>query len=264
MGDRPAVGGQLVKVPAQPDHHGVLLHGIPVLRPGHDASSGGDDLAGLLGDLSQSPVLPNPEPLLPFGGKDVWDGAARLFYDLLVHIGQRAAQLLGQRLANGGLSAAGHADEEDVFRLPLQLGGNVGHQFVGQLFALEPLRGRLGLGHQHPQAVAPDEPPALGLEKQLSFGGVINEVKDTLTLGELVQIHGGNSVARVHTHGGGVDDDLGIGVAVQILIVILSGTGDGNDLPCPQLREHRSHRKGGPAAAQHQGFPALHLGSGGL
>ena len=209
-------------------------------------------------------MFPDPEPLLPFAGKDVGDGAARLFYDLLVHIGQRAAQLLGQRLANGGLAAAGHADEEDVFRLPLQLGGNVGHQFVGQLFALEPLRGRFGLSHQHPQAVAPDGPPALGLEEQLSFGGIIDEVKDTLTLGELVQIHGGNSVVGVHTHRGGVDDDLGVGVAVQILIVILSGTGDGDDLPGSQLGEHCPHRERCPAAAQHQGFPALHLGSGGL
>ena len=104
----------------------------------------------------------------------------------------------------------------------------------------------------------------LCLEEQLGFRRVVNEIKDTLTLGELVQIHRGNSVVWVHPHRRGVDDDLGIGVAVQILIVILPGTGDGNDLPCPQLGEYRAHRKGGSAAAQHQGFPALHLGTGGL
>ena len=73
-----------------------------------------------------------------------------------------------------------------------------------------------------PRPLPQMSPPALSLEEQLGLRGVINEVKDTLTLGELVQIHRGNPVIGVHTHGGGVDDDLGVGVAVQILIVVLA------------------------------------------
>ena len=45
----------------------------------------------------------------------------------------------------------------------------------------------------------------------------------------------------------------------QIVVIVLAAPGDDSDAFRPQRFQHRHHRDGGAAAAQHQGLPALNL-----
>ena len=119
--------------------------------------------------------MPPPPP-----GRTALGWAARRLDHQGVGVHQGAAQPLGQDPAHGGLAAAGHPDQQQVLGLPLHLGGDLLHLAVGDGGVQKALRRRLGLGHQHPQAVGPAQAPLLRLEEQPGAGGVIDEVKDPL------------------------------------------------------------------------------------
>ena len=55
----------------------------------------------------------------------------------------------------------------------------------------------------------------------------------------------------IHSHRGGVGDDLGVGVAVQMVIIVRTAAGNDGNVSA-QLLQRGLHRDGGPAAAQHQ------------
>ena len=151
----------------------------------------------------------------------------------------------------------------EVAGLPGQLPGDLRHAAVGNGRAGKPLAGRLGLGHQHPQPVGPQQAPPLPVQQELGFGRVVDQIEDPLQRREDGQIHRGDPGVGVHTHRGGVDDVPGVGVSVQVLIVVRPGAGDGDDLSGAQVLQHGVDGQGGPAGAQHQHLLAADLGPGG-
>ena len=59
----------------------------------------------------------------------------------------------------------------------------------------------------------------------------------------------------IHSHRGGVGDDLGVGVSIQMAVVVRTAAGNDGNVSA-QLLQRGLHRDGGPAAAQHQSlFP---------
>ena len=57
----------------------------------------------------------------------------------------------------------------------------------------------------------------------------------------------------IHSHRGGVGDDLGVGVAVQMIVIVRTAAGNDGNVSA-QLLQRGLHRDGGPAAAQYQRF----------
>ena len=75
-------------------------------------------------------MLSDSEALLTLPGEDLRDRASGLRGDTPVHILQGTVQAAGQLLANGGLAAAGHADEQQVVCFLFHIGGNFSHPLL--------------------------------------------------------------------------------------------------------------------------------------
>lgn len=109
-----------------------------------------------------------------------------------------------------------------------------------------------------------NRPRALRIQQKLGAGGVVNQIKYTFTVGELLQIHRRHPSIGVHPNWGSIDNELRVGVAVQIFIVVWAIAGDAHCLPGAQIGQHRVDGKGGSAGTQHQRLLSPHLGPGGL
>lgn len=116
--------------------------------------------------------------------------------------GQGPAQALRQELAHRGLAAARHPDEQQILCLPLHLPGDLLHPALRDRPAQEALRRGLGLSHQHPQPIGTQQAPALRIQQKLGAGGVVNQIKYTFTVGELLQIHRRHPSIGVHPNWG--------------------------------------------------------------
>ena len=57
----------------------------------------------------------------------------------------------------------------------------------------------------------------------------------------------------IHSHRGGVGDDLGVGVSIQMIVIVRTAAGNDGNVSA-QLLQRGLHRDGGPAAAQYQRF----------
>ena len=119
-------------------------------------------------------MLQAAEGLLSLLGKELRDGAARRFLHQDVGVHQLPAQAASQGLAHRGLAAARHTDQQQIAGVPLHFPGNVRHPLIGDGAALKELRRRLGLGHQHPKAVGPQQPPLLPVQQELGLGRVVD------------------------------------------------------------------------------------------
>ena len=132
---RPAVLGQgparhgfgvigLPRVPGQEDHRPRLPQRVHGGRAQGQSSAAGDDQSLPPGQLPRRLHLPGAEIVLPALGKDVRDGAALPLHDEGVGIHQLPPQAPGQQAAAGGLAAAHHANEYDVFHISLRTSGS--------------------------------------------------------------------------------------------------------------------------------------------
>ena len=84
---------------------------------GHTAAAGGDHQTGLFSQTVQCGCLPLTECFLSILRENLGDRLARGFDDFSVGIHEFSSQTLGQRRADGALSAARHTDENQIFHL---------------------------------------------------------------------------------------------------------------------------------------------------
>lgn len=113
----------LPRVPVEPEHGSAVLQRGDGLRPGRQATAAGDDQIPLPGQRLCRLPLQLPKIRLALAGKDLGNGAALGGLDVLVGVHKPALQPFGQPTAHRGLSAAHHADENDVLHgsYPLKL-----------------------------------------------------------------------------------------------------------------------------------------------
>ena len=250
---------QLLGAPLEPDNGTILVQQVVILFPGDAAAAGGNDSAGQLAQAGKNLRLQSPEVALAVPGEDGGDVHARLLLDEGVGLVHRAAQLFAQGGGQGAFAAGGHTHQDNVLHLAGEHLLNAANLAVRDAAAGEQLAAAPGLGHQHIQAAGTGDAQLLRLQKQGGAGRIVHHIQHSLALGELRQIHRRLAVVGVHAHGGGVGDDPGVGVLIQIVVIVLAAPGDDSDACCPQHFQHRHHRDGGAAAAQHQGLFALNL-----
>ena len=184
--------------------------------------------------------------------------------DHLVRVNQFPPGLFRQQAADRGFTAAGHADQDPVFRFPRD---GTDYPFLFLLrnrLPEEELCGGPSLGYQHRQPVDGGNALCLRLQDQRGAGRVVNHVRDALQPWQLVRIHRGDTVLRIHAHRRRVDQPLRVRVAAQVLIVVLPAPGDHPDVSGPQVFQADHRRLRGPAAAQHQALRALRTEAGPL
>ena len=126
-----------------------------------------------------------------------------------------------------------------------------GDLFVGEDLAREPFGAFFGLCHQHLEAVHSYDTPFFRFQQKLGPGGVVDDIQNTLQIGKPCKIHGGNTHKRVHTHGGGIDDNGCIGMKVEVTVVVFSCAGDDDHLRAQRFQNGHSG-VGCAAAAQNQ------------
>ena len=97
----------------------------------------------------------------------------------------------------------------------------------------------------------------LRLEQKSRPGRVIHHVHHTGAVRKLSQVHRRLPVAGIHTHRGGVHDELRVGLTVQIAVMVLAAAGDDQHLPGFPLPQHPAGHHRGAAASQDQGLLPL-------
>ena len=112
------------------------------------------------------------------------------------------------------------------------------------------------------------------LKKEGGAQGVIDEVKNRLTVGKVGQIYGGPAVMGVHSHRGCVDDNRCISVPIRCRYGKKIGDGSaqsfgaggdrmipGGDV-CAQPMQNGANGLSRPSGAQDQNLPASHRNTG--
>ena len=166
----------------------------------------------------------------------------------------------GQGLADGGLAAAGHADEDDVLHLAAPAGRVMrAISLSAMLLPRNSSAARLAWATSMYRPPGAGDAQLLRLEQQSGAGGVIDEVQHAARSGGRPADPTGETPLLGYMPTGVVLTIISASrVAVQVVVVVLTGAGDDHDLGGPQLLQHGAHRGGGAAAAQHQDFFARH------
>ena len=117
LGKGPSLGGQVRNGPFEPDDGAVSVQRGIVFRPCDAAAAGGNHQPGLLAQIQEDSGLHGPEGVFAILGNNLGDGPPGSFLQNRVRVQKFPVQGLGQGGADGGLSAAGHTDENDVLHL---------------------------------------------------------------------------------------------------------------------------------------------------
>ena len=99
---------------------------------------------------------------------------------------------------------------------------NLFNAVIGQFASGEILRSFFGLRHQHPEPIFMGDSKRLGIQQQLGFGRVVDNIQYTHQTWEAAQINGGNAGVGIHPHRRCVDDYGSVGVEMEIVVVILT------------------------------------------
>lgn len=98
----------------EPDDVAEFAEELAVFFPAYDPAAGRDDVTGVLVEGVEDIGLDVAEGFLTFGGEDFGDGAALLFDDEVVGVGERVAEGLGKVSSDGGLTGSHKSDEDNV------------------------------------------------------------------------------------------------------------------------------------------------------
>ena len=164
----------------------------------------------------------------------------------------------GQRPAQRGLAAAGHAGEDDIEPLGAQRGVDVCGALRVHGLSEKLLRRQHRLHHQHPQSARSGQAALLGGKHQRRAVGVVDDVDDAFEGGQAGDVRRGYAVARVHAHRGGVDEYFRVRViAVEGLVVHRAFAGNGDDLARAEALAGGASGERGAAAAEDDGLFAF-------
>ena len=147
--------------------------------------------------------------------KEIFGGHPRAAQKLLVTVQALPVQIFCQKPGQGGLAAAGHTDQNNVLELPAEGIFCPADLLVGNGRSGKDGGGGCGLSAEHGKAVKTLYFKGFRLKEEGGAQGIIDEVKNRLTVGKVGQIYGGPAVMGVHSHRGCVDDNRCILVPIR-------------------------------------------------
>ena len=130
-----------------------------VFLPGNTAAPSGNDQTGFFSQIRQGFCLHIPENRLAVCTDDVLNPAAGGFLQHRVRIPEFLPKTLCQCLPHCRLSAAGHANQNQVFHPAAERGIDLSDGFLRNGAPGEPFGAFLCLGNQHPKTVPGDQSP---------------------------------------------------------------------------------------------------------
>ena len=127
-----------------------------------------------------------------------------------------------QEPCGGAFTAAGHANEDNVFHIVADGLPAFRDQAVLQRRTQEPLRGLFSLGNQHPKTAESGQTQFFGIHQKPGAGRIVNDIQNTFQTGQCPQVYRRDAGIRVHSNGGSINQNRGIGMLGDVLIIVLT------------------------------------------
>ena len=226
------------------------MQGRIIFRSCHAAAAGCEDGSGCLSEVSKNRGFDLSEAGLAVLCENLGNGAARAADYFCVRVDKRTVERVCQRLPDGALAAAGHADEHDVLHLMGQKTLNA-VDFRVRNFRIRKILARLfRLRDEHRKAACVRYRERLGLQHQRCARGVVDNVQNALGCVKTGQINRAHAGSGVHAEGRCVDQNLCVPVAVQVFIIVFARAGDNDDGGRAEGLQHMADRDRCAAGAE--------------